>query len=216
MGDILNLILKTIIIYISIFLSMKFMGKREVGQLSLFDFIVLLLIADVSVVSIDTTRTIVDCFYSLIPIITLVIIQKIIAYILLKIPKLRNFFDGKSVILIDNGILDIKKMKKERYNIDDLLSILRINNIDSFSKVKYLILEANGDISIFKYDDILLYDTIFPIITSGVVHEENLIKFKIDKKWLEKEIKKKGYKDFSEVYFAAFENNNLFILNTIE
>ena len=229
-----QILLKTLCIYFIILIVMKFMGKREIGQLSLFDFIVLLLIADVAVLAIDEDNNFVQ---SLIPIFALVIIQKILAYLVLKIPFFRQFFDGKESILINNGVLDLKEMKKQCYNIDDLMPILRLKNIRSLSEVKYLIAEPDGEISIFKYIDEISNTNdfiknnivtninnkdiknsvsvdcfgIFPVITSGKLNKDNIKLLNLDEEWIIKEVSKQGY-TVDKVYYASYEKHSIFIL----
>lgn len=234
-----SILIKTTIIYFFILLIMKFMGKREIGQLSLFDFVILLLIADVAVMGIDNNE--VPFYYFLISIVILAVIQKGLAIILLKFSQLRNFFDGKESLIIIDGKVNIKEMKKQNYNFDDLVVQLRLKNIRSLSEVKYLILEANGEISVFKYNEFEKVDaniksksnnaittnsssTIknnienktnifpFPLIISGKVIKNNLEILKIDEKWLKMKIKEKGYNNYEDIYYANYENNDLFIL----
>ena len=85
----LKLLYRTIIIYILDFALLKFMGKREIGQLSLFDLVVILIIADISVMGIETEDS--PFYMYLLPITGVAILQKFIAYLLIKIPKMRNF-----------------------------------------------------------------------------------------------------------------------------
>lgn len=235
----LSILIKTTIIYFFILIIMKFMGKREIGQLSLFDFVILLLIADVAVMGIDNEE--VPFYIFLIAIIILAAIQKILAIFLLKKPIFRNFFDGKESVIIIEGKANIKEMKKQNYNFDDLVVQLRLKNIRSLSEVRFLILEANGEISIFKYSDYpnSVLSTCkskannaittnssssiengskqedifpFPLIISGRVNKDNLKLLNLDEKWLFKKIKEKGYEEFSDVYYANYENGDLFIL----
>src|SRR5690554_3416041 len=127
------------------------MGKREIGQLSIFDFAIILVIADILVSGLEDLES--PFYYYILPIVALAIIQKIIAFLMLKIPMLREAFEGKDSLIIDDGKLKIKEMKKQNYNVDDLLTQLRLKNIRSLSEVKYVILETNGEISIFKHSD---------------------------------------------------------------
>lgn len=147
----IKLIYRTFIIYALVFALLKFMGKREIGQLSLFDLVVILVIADLSVMGIETID--IPFLYFIFPVIGIAVIQKLLAVTLIKFPKIRNVFDGKHSVIIDNGVLNQKEMKKQNYNINDLVLQLRINNIRSISEVKYAMLETNGDISIFTFED---------------------------------------------------------------
>jgi len=147
----LPILLKGIVIYFVVLIVIRFMGKREIGQLSIFDFAIILVIADLLVVGLEDKST--PFYYYILPIAALAIIQKIIAFLMLKVPPLRVAFEGKQSLIIDNGKLNIKEMKKQNYNVDDLITQLRLKNIRSISEVKYAILETNGEISVYKHKD---------------------------------------------------------------
>lgn len=233
----IQIIIKTVIVYFFILLIMKFMGKREIGQLSLFDFVILLLIADASVMGIDNND--IPFYYFLFAILILAIIQKLLAMLLLKFAKFRDFFDGKESLIIIDGKVNINEMKKQNYNFDDLIVQLRLKNVRSLSEVRYLILESNGEISVFKYNEFKkatsssigkssemksgsnslikteqevknIYP--FPVIISGKIKYDNLKILELNETWLKNKIKEKGYKDYKEIYYANYENNDLFIL----
>jgi len=143
-------IIKIVAIYFIILLVMKFMGKREIGQLSLFDFIVILIIADISVSGMESEG---QFFTHILGIFILGIIQKVLAFLSLRFQPIRSFFDGKQSLIIIEGKINIKEMRKQNYNIDDLIIQMRLKNIRSISEIRYLILEANGEISTFLFDD---------------------------------------------------------------
>lgn len=229
----LHILIKTTIIYFFILIVLKIMGKREIGQLSLFDFVILLMIADVAVMGIDNEE--IPFYFFLLAIAILAIIQKTLSFILLKAPKLRNFFDGKESLIIVDGKVNIKEMKKQNYNFNDLIVQLRLKNVRSLSEVKYLILETNGEISVFKYNEFMnspsanvkskendtttintsncdkdIYP--FPIILSGKLCKENIKLLNISEKWVLKKIKEKGYEEINDIFYANYENGDLFIL----
>ena len=122
----IDIIWKTTLIYFVILLTLKFMGKREIGELSLFDFVVILLIADLSAVTLDNNMSF---YYSIIPIAILAIIQKILAYLSLKSNIIRKIIDGKNSLIVYDGKLNIKEMRKQNYNVSDLLSQIRLKNV---------------------------------------------------------------------------------------
>ena len=95
------------------------MGKREVGQLSITDLVVSLLIAELTVISIEDYEK--SMLYSLIPIIVLVLLQCILSYLSLKKPKFRIFLEGNPSVIIKGGKINYNEMLKQRYNLDDLL-----------------------------------------------------------------------------------------------
>jgi len=147
----LQILFRGIAIYFITLVVIRVMGKREIGQLSIFDFAIILVIADILVSGLEDLES--PFYYYILPIVALAIIQKIIAFLMLKIPMLREAFEGKDSLIIDDGKLDLKEMKKQNYNVDDLLTQLRLKNIRSLSELKYVILETNGEISVFKHSD---------------------------------------------------------------
>lgn len=236
-GIMFELIWKTTFIYFLILITLRFMGKREIGQLGLFDFVVLLLIADVSAISLEEGESIFIC---LIPVVTLSLIQKLLAIISLKVNFFRDLIDGKESIIIYKGKLNIKEMRKLNYNIDDLLCQLRLKNVRSLSQVEYLILENSGDISVFLYQSSIFNNvnvktksngaisnsqssyiidvndhniSIFPLVISGKINKENMKLQNINEHWLIEEIHRQGY-ELKNVYYANIEHNKLFIVQT--
>src|SRR5690554_3580267 len=233
---------KISIIYFFILFLLKFMGKREIGQLSLFDFVVVLLIADIAVIGVETGDT--PFYLTLLAILLLGIIQKLLAVIMLRIKVIRDFFEGKESVIIIDGKLNLKEMRKQSYNIDDLIVQMRIKNIRSISEIRYAILESNGEISVFKNKDFPTdktkaytgnaqnpinnttggYDVNtdaaeiypFPLIISGKIHKDNLRLLGLNEEWLQTEIRKKGYKSEKEIYYANYEYKKLFIAKTCD
>ncbi|WP_019909072.1 DUF421 domain-containing protein [Paenibacillus sp. HW567] len=140
----------TVLMYIFIFLSMRIMGKREIGKLSVFDLTISIMIAEIAVFSIeDIERPIYEGF---VPMATLVLIQVLVAQFSLKSRKLRLLMDGKPSILISDGKLHRGEMRKQRYNIDDLLQQLRGQNITSPADVEFAILEPSGQLTVIEKD----------------------------------------------------------------
>lgn len=204
----LNIILKCLIVYVTILLSLKFMGKREIAQISLFDFAIILIISDILVIGIDKDNE--WFWHCLIGVVVLTCIQRFIAFLILKNRKVRLLFDGNESILIYDGKLNVNEMKKQRYNMDDLITQLRINNVSSIKEVKYLILENNGSISVFKKNDNPMNP--LPLIISGKVIFKNLEIMNISIDWLNKKVMSENLK-VEEIYYASLdEKKELYIV----
>lgn len=176
--DYLVISIRTIISYAILIIALRIMGKREIGQLNLFDLIILLSIADVMVISIEEYEL--NYLYILLPVILLTMLQKLAALILLKSSKLRTMIDGKPSIIILNGVIQIEEMKKQSYNMDDLLLQLRSQNIFDVSQVHLAVLENNGMLSIVEKSEVEM-EFSMPIIVSGVLEEELIQIYGIDK-----------------------------------
>ena len=196
MTDTLIIVLRTFIGYLILIVLMKFMGKREIGQLSLFDLLILLTIVDIMVVGIENYE--INYLYSVVPMVFMAIIQKIVALISLKKVKFRELMDGKVSIIIENGKINIKEMKKNGYNMDDLYCQLRGKDVVSPSEVSYGILETNGKLSVFLKKD--YPDMVLPLIVSGTPQEDVIKKCNLNLDMITGIVKANGYKDVKEVY----------------
>ena len=198
----LNIIIKTFILYIFIMISYRIMGKKEMGNLSIIDFIVSILIAELAAMSIEENE--VNVLKSIIPILELVIIEIVLSIITLKKPKIKDIIEGNPTLIINNGVIDINKMKKLRYTLDDLLSQLRELNIPNLCDVKYAILENNGKLTAFKNSDYPL-----PIIMDGSISLSSLKDINRDLKWIKNKIKNHDIKD---IFCAFYINDDLVII----
>ena len=191
-------IIRTIFFYLFIFLIYRIMGKREVGQLSITDLVVSLLIAELTVISIEDYEK--SMLYSLIPIIVLVLLQCILSYLSLKKPKFRIFLEGNPSVIIKGGKINYNEMLKQRYNLDDLLVQLRDKGYRSIEEVEYAILESSGTLSVFPYET-GKSPLPLPLILDGDIQEDTIKHLKKDKKWV--------YNFLDIVLFPASSSNQL-------
>lgn len=199
------LALKTLILYFSIVLAYRIMGKKEVGELSIIDLIVTVLIAELAAISIEEVKR--SIFTSIIPIFTLVTIQIILSYICLKSNRIRNFVDGKPTVIIKRGKVVFSQMTKLRYTLDDLLSQLREKGIKSIEEVDYAVLENSGDLSVFQNTK----DYPMPIIIDGVIDYDIVKEIGKNKKWIEELIAKNNI-DLDEVFYAFYKQNKTYLI----
>jgi len=137
---------RTLLMYVIVFIVLRLMGKREIGQLSVFDMVVSVMIAELAVIEIEDPDN--HLMHGIYPIIILFIIQYTTAFVSLKSRKLRLIFDGKPSVFIAKGHIYKDELKKQRYNLDDLLIQLREQGITSIHEVDFAILETSGKISI--------------------------------------------------------------------
>ena len=160
--------LRITFLYFFLIVILRFLGKREVGQLSIFDLVILLIIADIASMGIDEPEF---YFSGILCVLVLAVLQKVLSYILLKFPALRGIIDGNPRIIVIDGKIKYKNMKKELYTIDDLTSQMRLLHIMEISEIRLAVLETNGVLSIFrksKFDSVAL-----PVITSGKLVKES-------------------------------------------
>ncbi|MBP1996763.1 DUF421 domain-containing protein [Paenibacillus eucommiae] len=214
-----TIFLRTVLIYFVVFLMLRIMGKREIGKLSLFDLVISIMIAEIAVFVLeDAHKPLAD---GLIPMGTLVLIQIIIAYITLKSRRIRLLFEGKPSVLIENGSLNREEMKKQRYNLDDLLLQLRQNKVLNVSDVEFAILESTGKLSIIEKDrengkagnepeefpgKVRLEGLPLPLIMDGRVQDDHLEQIGKTRFWLKNELQALQVFDFKEVFFCSIDH----------
>lgn len=183
----------------------RIMGKKEVGQLSIVDLIVTILIAELAAISIEDEKT--SIFVSIVPILVLVIIQVSLSFTSLKSKKFRRFIDGNPTVIIKDGKVLFSVMTKLRYSLDDLILQLREQQISSIEDVKYAVLENNGKLSVF--DKSSSYP--MPIILDGVIDENVLKDLNKTTKWVYRILKEKNL-SLEDVFYAFYAQGKTFII----
>lgn len=209
------ILFRTVLLYLLILLIFRLMGKREIGELSILDLVVYIMIAEMASLAIENTKDpLVD---TLLPISVLVIIQITLAMLSLKSKKFRDIVDGKPTIIINDGKIDEKAMRSQRYNFDDLLLQLREKDVGDIADVEYAILEPSGTLSIFQkkqgeqegqQDSSSLA---LPLIIDGEVQEDNLGMIDKSSSWLLEQLRKQGYEDPGEISFCSYQNGKFYI-----
>lgn len=204
----MELMVKCIIVYFVIIFALRLMGKREVGELSVFDVVIYLVMSELLAISITDTHS--SIFRSLVPIAVLALMQIAISWILLKSKRIRDLFDGKAVILIRDGCIDQQMMRKERYSIDDLMSQLHGKDLSSPDEVAFAILENNGTLSILpKKSCRVRYP--HPLISDGVIDMEVLRSIAKDREWLTQQLGKQGT-TAEAVFLCLYQKDGLFVI----
>ncbi|WML54172.1 DUF421 domain-containing protein [Neobacillus sp. PS3-12] len=212
MDEQIIILFRTIMLYILILVIFRVMGKREIGELSILDLVVFIMIAEMAVVGIEDTKD--PIMHTIFPMLLLMFIQILFAVISLKSKRFRDFVDGTPTLIIKQGKIDEKAMRNQRYNFDDLLMQLREKDIRRISDVEFAILEASGKLSVFekeKKPDQNEGDITIPLIIDGVINEDHLTRMGKTNLWLRQELRKLGYQDIKKISFCSFENGKFFI-----
>lgn len=203
------IIFKTILLYFFIIIVYRIMGKKEVGQLSIIDLIVSILIAELAAISIENYDS--SILTSIIPILCLVVIEILFSYIGIKNSKIKKLIEGNPIVIIKNGKLNFEEMKKLRYSLDDLISQLREQGIKSIEEVNYAVLENNGKLSVFNKDT----EYPLPIIMDGEIDKQVLKDLNKDEKWVYNILKSKNLK-LENVFYAFHTKNKTYIIKKEE
>lgn len=211
MGDKMyyTLAFKTIVLYFFIIFCYRLMGKKEVGQLSIIDLIVSILIAELAAMCIEETEK--SIFVSIVPIIVLVLIQIALSYLSLKHENIRKFIDGTPKTIINKGKVNFKQMQKLRYSLDDLVSQLREQGVKNIDDVNYAILENNGKLSVFTDDNIYP----MPIILDGVIDFDVVKNMGKTLDWVYKLLDNNKIK-VEDVFYAFYTKDKTYIIKKSE
>lgn len=139
---------RTLIIYLSLIIAMRLMGKRQIGELEVSDLVTTFLISEIA--SLPITDTELPLLHAIVPIITLLILEVVISMLLSRFPKIKLLFSARPSTLIKDGVLSQKAMRDARLSFDELFSELRQQGVDDISQIKYAILEQNGNITVIQ------------------------------------------------------------------
>lgn len=207
--NLLNATIRTLFFYFYVIILYRIMGKREIGELGVIDLIVSMLIANIVAISIENLDH--NILESVIPILILGVLEILLAYLSIKSKKIRKLFDGKPTLIINNGQINHQAMIKERYNLDDLLINLRKQQIYNIDEVKYAILEADGNLSIFKKTP-SNNSYPLPLIIDGSINIETIKLLNKTEDWLQNIINNKNL-SLENIFYAYYKNKTIhFIL----
>lgn len=143
-----TIFIRTIIIYLILLSAMRLMGKRQIGELEISDLITTLLVSEIASLPITDSR--IPISHAIIPIIILLVFEVSSSALLVRFPSIKKYISTRPTVIIENGKLSSKQMKKVRLTADELISELRQNNISSIDEVEYAVLEQNGKISVLQ------------------------------------------------------------------
>ena len=212
--ELFTVMFRTLFFYFFITLAYRIMGKREVGQLGIIDLIVSILIAELVAISIENSND--SIMLTIAPILLLVILELLLAYISIKSRTFRTIFGGKPSLIIVNGKINYHEMVKQRYSVDDLLLRLRQKEIRNIEEVEYAFLEPNGKLSIFKYNFFKIKSSYpMPLIVDGTIQDKALKYIHKNKIWLENELKKKKLK-VKDVFYAFYKGGKIYLVKRDE
>ncbi|MBQ2848661.1 MAG: DUF421 domain-containing protein [Clostridia bacterium] len=139
-------LIRATVLYVIIIFLMRIMGKRQIGELQPSELVVTILLSEIA--SIPMQDNSVPILHSVVALFALVAYEIFSSVIGLKSNKLRAFIQGHPVIIIRDGEIDIKALKKLRISLNDLVSLLRQKDVFDISQVSYAVFETNGKISV--------------------------------------------------------------------
>lgn len=216
----ITILIRTLIIYIILILVMRLMGKRQIGELEVTDLVTTLLISEIA--SLPITNQDIPISYAIIPMITLLILEIGTSLILIRFPKLKNLVSSRPTVVIKNGILNQKALLDIRISLDELMSEIRQQGLNSIEEVECAILEKNGNMTILPKPDYiqptasqlglqLKSEGLMHIVYSnGSYSKIGLALIGKNQSWLERQLKRRKLVVKELFCVTANENGKLF------
>lgn len=218
---------RTIILYLLIIVAIRVMGKRQVGELEPSELVLSFLIADLASVPMQDLGF--PLHTGIIPILTLIAISTILSVLAMKSLAFRHILCGKPSIIIRNGVMDQKEMRRNRLTLDELLEELRCNGHTDLATIQYAILESNGMLSVLLFpkdqpatqEDLAKAHSIqlpqskigLPrvLISDGVLLKENLADSDYDMAWLLQKLQEKHCSNIQDAFlFQVHQDGSIY------
>ena len=213
--------IRTAILYLLVVLTMRLMGKRQIGELQPYEFVITIMISDLASLPMQDSRL--PLLQGIIPIITLLFLKTILTQIGLKFQSTRKFVDGEPCILIYKGRINYSTLKKQQLNIDELLEELRLANYFNLDEIQYAILENDGQMSILPVDynsskksnfekGVQNTDVALPkvLISDGKINTNSLTSMNKDENWILNLLKKHNISSIKHILIALYDTEGKF------
>ena len=220
--EILDVIGRSLISLVTLFLVTKLLGKKQVSQLSMFDYVIGISIGNFAAeMTADLKISYVNGTLS---VIIFGLVAYLVSYATMKSIKLRRFFMGTPTIVIQDGKILKNELKRIKFDINDLLEECRVKGYFDVNQIEYALMEANGELSILPkgenlpvtIKDMNLKEEKQGLCANVVIDSKimlnNLKRINKDEKWLRHELKVKGYKELEKVLLATVDNNDKLIV----
>lgn len=206
---------RALILYLVVLVTIRIMGKRELGQLQPYEFVIALMIANLA--STPMANTGVPISHGLIPILVLLLIHLVLSWLILKNENARLVICGRPTVIIARGRILEHEMRRARYSFTDLFEQAREKGFFSLTDIEYAILETSGTLTMIPKqgkkpltpDDMGLSrpqeEPAHQIILDGRLHRQNLLESGRDEAWLTGELASLGYGNPREIFFALLD-----------
>jgi len=204
---------RSVIGFFSLLIFTRIIGKEQISQLTFFDYVLGITIG--SIAASLTTDLSSRAWPHWIGLLSWAALGYLMELITLKWRYAAKYLEGEPTIVIMNGKIMEKSLKKMKYRVSDIMALLRNKGVFDLNQVDFAIIEPNGQISVLKKPEHMpltpkdMQIKVMPngisteLIYDGIIIEENLTQLNKDKAWLLKELNKQGIKDVSEVFLAT-------------
>ena len=211
--------LRTVILYLLVVVGLRIMGKRQIGEMQPGELVLAIMISDIASVPMQAME--VPFLSGVVPILALMSMEVFLSFAAQKNEKVRKIISGEPSLVILNGKILVKEMKKLRFNLDDLFEQLRNQGYFDIGDVSVAILETNGILSVLSKGEkqmITRSDMQIssetdgfsdPIIKDGVVDYEALFRIGRNERWLKGKLQERNIKNPKDVFLMCADTKKV-------
>lgn len=215
--EILKVVLTSILSAAALFVIAKVMGHKQMAQLDFFDYITGITIGSIAA---ELATELEEPWKPLIAMLIYGAITVILALVTNKLPKTRKFINGTPTIVMDNGKLYRKNLKKAKLDLSEFMVMCRQEGYFNLNDIQTAVFEFNGRLSVLPKatkrpanpEDMNLAPNpeklCTEVIMDGRVLEENLKRMGLDSRWLQKELEAQGYKHPKQIFLGICDDNH--------
>lgn len=217
-----TILFRTLIVYISLIVTMRLMGKRQIGELEVTDLVTTLLLSEIA--SLPVTNQEIPVLYAIIPMVLLLVLEVLSSWVLIRFPHLRVLVSASPSIIIHHGVLDQRALRELRISLEELMSEIRQQGLCSLDQVECAIVEKNGKLTIVPKPGFApvtaeqMKLTAKPDLLSHIVYYNGSYSAKglsligKDRAWLDRQLKKRRLSARELFCVTANEDGELFYL----
>ena len=208
-------LIRTIILYLLIIVGIRLLGKRQIGELEPSELVLALIIADLASVPMQDNG--IPLLSGVIPIVTLLAVASILSVLTVRSIRFRTLLCGRPSIVVENGVVKERELRRNRFTIDELLEELRGQGYADFQAVKFAVLETNGRLSVLPYAaekpvtaaqmGLTPEETGLPVIliSDGRLLSRNLKGRGYEEIWLQKQLASHGVERPEQVFLMTVD-----------
>jgi len=200
------ILIRTVLSYILIIFSIRLMGKKQLGELQPSELVTAILISNIATLALENPDL--PMLAGVIPILAIVCLDVFITSLSLKSDKFRRVVTGNPCVIVKDGIINQREMKRLRYTIHDLAEAARDAGVFDISKIQYAVVENTGKINILQTSE----NPPVLAVSDGVTDKNALKEIGLDERWLKKALLQKNIPLSRVFLLAADEKGNYYIV----
>lgn len=210
--------IRAFILYLAMIIVMRMMGKSAIGQLEPFEFVLVILIADL--ISVPMEDIAVPLYSGVLPLVTIMFMQIVFSWLAMKYKKFRMVLSGQPSVVINKGNIEEKELRRIRVSIDDIIEQIRIQGHANLSDIEFAILEVSGNISVIQKntDSKQKQQLHLPavLINDGVILKKKLEKLNIKSSEVDQVLKKNNITDYDQCLILYRETDGSYYVQAKE